>query len=63
MPPQEILKITLSEIEFESIFSDLSPFNAPVDTSTQTSQNVLSAYLSTYVCNYVRMRSYLEESR
>ena len=33
--PQEILKITPSEIKSEGIFSDLLPFNAPVDTGIQ----------------------------
>ena len=33
--PQEILKITASEIESDGILSILSPFDVPVDTSTQ----------------------------
>ena len=33
--PQEILKITPSEIESDGILSILSPFDVPVDTSTQ----------------------------
>ena len=32
MPPQEILKITPSEIESEGIFSNLATFDVPVDT-------------------------------
>ena len=46
--PQEIWKITVSEIESEGIFSDLSPFNAPVDTGIQ---NVLKCcyYLHAYI--------------
>ena len=35
MPPRKLWKITLSGIESEGIFSDLSPFNAPMDTSIQ----------------------------
>ena len=35
MPPRKFWKITPSEIESEGIFSDLSPFNAPVDTGIQ----------------------------
>ena len=35
-PPREILKITPSEIEFEDIFSNLSTFDVPVDTGTET---------------------------
>ena len=41
MPPKEILKITPSEMECEGIFSDLSPFNAPMDTGIQ---NILKCY-------------------
>ena len=36
MPPRKFWKLTLSEIESEDIFSDLSPFNAPVDTGMQS---------------------------
>ena len=35
MPPQEILKITPSEIESEGIFSNLSTFDLPVHTGTE----------------------------
>ena len=33
--PQEILKISPSEIESEGIFSNLSTFDVPVDTGTE----------------------------
>ena len=33
--PQEILKITPSEIESEGMFSNLSTFDVPVDTGTE----------------------------
>ena len=33
--PQEILKMTPSEIESEGIISNLSTFDVPIDTGTQ----------------------------
>ena len=48
MPPRKVWKIRLSEIESEGIFSDWSPFNAPVDTGTQNFLKC-SYYLHAYI--------------
>ena len=45
--PQEILKITPSEIESDGILSILSPFDVPVDTSTQN-------FLKCVICMPIR---------
>ena len=36
MPPGSFEKVTPSEIESEAIISNLSPFDVPVDTGTQS---------------------------
>ena len=54
--PQEVLNnITLFEIEFEGIFSDLLPFNAPVDTGTQSFLKCITC-MHAFPCNYVHSK-------